>query len=349
MQFTRESIFFGTIRSFCTGFAVVLGIILALGFGLFAISFFKGPSLLPPKSEMTIVQDANGQREILPLSAPALLRVDIQGEIGEMYLTAVDLENILLDSREDLLADNRVKGVLLYFDTPGGAASDSSAIHRLMLEYKAKYKVPIYAYVDGLCASGGMYIASACDKIFATPWSVVGSVGILIPPHFNFSKAMEQWGIEAVTLTEGKDKDTLNPFRPWAPDETSTLKPILAGLYEQFVDAVVQGRPKLDREKLVDIYGAQVFMAETAMEYGYIDSATSSYSDALKALASAAGIKEGEHYQVVRLSSPHNFFFDLTKTKAATLLQGKITHSFQVHPSIPNEFYGKPLYLYLPQ
>jgi protease-4 len=348
MQITRESIFISTIRSFCNGFAIFLGILLALGLGFIAIGFFNGPDLLPAKANVTIVEDANGHRQILPPSSPAILRIDIHGTIGDMYLTAADIENILLDSREDLLQHGRVKGVLLHIDTPGGTVSDGSAIHRMLLDYKAKYKVPIFAYVDGLCASGGMYVASACDKIFATPWSLVGSVGVILPPHFNFSQAMDKWGIQAVTLTEGKDKDTFNPYRPWKPDEASSLQPVMAALYDQFVDAVTKGRPRLDKQKLIDTYGAQVFVAQTAQDYGYIDSATASYSDAIKALVSAAGISPDEQYQVVQLSPPHNMLIDLVRARS-TLFQGKITHRIQLHPSLPDELCGEPLYLYLPQ
>ena len=67
---------------------------------------------------------------------------------------------------------------------PGGAADDSVGIYRALCEYKKKYNVPIYAFVDGLCASGGMYIACAADKIYATPSSVIGSVGVIMGPLF---------------------------------------------------------------------------------------------------------------------------------------------------------------------
>lgn len=347
MQITRESIFVGTIRSFCTGFAVVLGVLLAIGLGLLLLSSFNATSLLPPKAEMTLLPDAEGSRAVQPLSSPVLLKIDIHGVIGEPRLAAADIENILISSREDLLSHDRVKGILLHIDTPGGTASDSATIHRMLLDYKQKYHVPIYAYVDGLCASGGMYIASACDKIFATPWSVVGSVGVIMPPAFNISTVMEKWGIQSLTLSAGKDKDLLNPFRPWSSDEAGPLKPLLAALYEQFVKVVVEGRPKLNREKLLDDYGAKVFIAQTAMDHGYIDSFVNSYEDSIRALAEASGIEKHQAYQVVQLAPPYSIFFDLFKTRSS-LFQGKLTHRIQLHPSLPDELCTQPLYLYFP-
>jgi protease-4 len=348
MQFTRESIFLGTIRSFLNGFAIFLGILVALSVGAIVFFSMSEPDLYPPAAHATIAPDAKGSRRLLAASSPVILRIDIHGTIGDVYLTSSDFENLLLDSREELLQNNRVKGILLHIDTPGGTESDVSTIHRLILDYKAKYNVPVFAYIDGICASGGIYVACACDKIFATPWSIIGSVGVLFPPHFNFSEAMERWGIQSVTLTEGKDKDMLNPFRPWAPNESSSLQPILANLYSQFVDVVTTARPRLDKQKLIDVYGAQVFVADTALEYGYIDSTTTTYSDTLKALAVAAGLKEDESYQVIQLAAPHSLLVDLFKARS-TFFQGKIVHTLQTHPSLPPELCGQPLYLYLPQ
>lgn len=65
---------------------------------------------------------------------------------------------------------------LVYINTPGGTVVDADGIYRALLEYKTKYDVPIYAYIDGLCASGGMYVALAADKIFASDVSLIGSV-----------------------------------------------------------------------------------------------------------------------------------------------------------------------------
>ncbi len=347
MQFTRESIFVSTIRSFCTAFAALLGVLIALGIAFFALGSMGSPDLLPPKAEPMISIDADGNREILPITSPAILRINIHGEIGKDDLTAESIENLLLDSRDDLLAHNRVKGILLHFDTPGGTETDSEAIYQLLMSYKAKYKVPVYGYIDGLCCSGGMYISCACDKLYSGSTSIIGSIGVIMGPSFNFSQAMEKYGVQSITLTQGKDKDMLNPFRPFVPGEDASLRAIMATSYQQFVDTVTKARSRLDKQKLVDEYGAQVYSPETAESYGYIDVANSSYSDALKGLAGAADIASDERYQVVLLAPPRNFLKDLVQSKCA-LLQGKVTHTLQLHPNLPPEFSGKLLYLYLP-
>lgn len=347
MNFTRESIFVNAARSFCTSFAAVLGVVIALVVAVIAITMVSGPNFLPPPAEPLIMPDASGERTLLSGSAPAVLRIDIRGVVGMGDVTGSKIREVLADSREGLLRGNRVKAILLHMDTPGGTVTDADAIYRALLNYKAKYNVPIYAFVDGLCASGGMYIVSAADKVFATPSSVIGSIGVIMGPTFNFSDAMAKWGIASLTLTQGKDKDELNPFRPWKPDEGASLRAITASMYTRFVDIVTKARPRLSKDKLIQDYGAHVFVAQEAQELGYVDEGNSDYSHALSALVQAAGIHEDEKYQVVLLSPPKPLFPEFIQGMA-NLKDGKITHKMEFSPYLSSELTGKLLYLYVP-
>jgi len=347
MQFTKESIFVASIRSFCTSFATILGLLIGLILIFMGLMMMSGPNIVPEKSDLTIAADANGNRDLLPHTAPVVLKLNITGVIGQGELTAEKFSNLLLDSREGMLANNRVKAIFLYIDSPGGTVTDSVAIYQNLKAYKEKYKVPIYAFVDGMCASGGMYIACSADKIYASSSSVIGSVGVILGPTFNFSGLMERYGVQSLTLTQGKDKDMLNPFRPWTPGEDASLRNVTSVLYGEFVDTVVAARPHIDREKLINDYGAQIYVSPTAQELGYIDVANSDYNVALKDLTKAAQIPEDHFYQVVHLSPPHPFLSDLAGSCQA-LFQGKITHVLQMGPYMNSELSGKFLYLYQP-
>lgn len=293
-----------------------------------------------------IAPDAHGNRELLPQTDPVVLKLDIRGVIGQGDLTAAKIQNSLFDSREGMLSHNRVKALLLFINTPGGAADDANVIYRTLMDYKQKYQIPIYAYVEGMCASGGMYIACAADRIFASPTSVIGSVGVILGPTFNFSGLMDRYGVQALTLTEGKDKDMLNPFRPWQPGEDVSIRNYMAEIYEQFVTIVVNARPRLDRQKLIDDYGAQIFVAKKAQEFGYIDVADSDYSSAVAELAKAGNIADNQPYQVMTIQPVHPFLADLAEGRLS-LLNGKMTHTFQVGP-ISSELSGRLLFLYQP-
>jgi len=342
----RESIFVSTVRSLCKTFGVITGAFVALVVVLLTLSFFSPSDLLPPKSEMTIAPDADGSRRMLSFDSPAVLKINIQGVIGMNDLTGDAFKDILYDSREDLLA-KRVQAILLYIDTPGGSAIDSEAIYHALKEYKKKYGVPVYAFVEGLCASGGMYIACAADKVYATSGSIIGSVGVRLgSAFFNFTDLMKIVGVKALTISEGKDKDMLNPYRPWREGEDSSLVNITKESYDQFVSVVSENRPLLDKEKLVNVYGAQVYLAPTAEKLGYIDFANADYEEAVKQLVAASSIGD-KPYQVVELKRPRSLIATLTQS-APKLFSGTVRHELELGPQARPEFHGKLLYLYQP-
>lgn len=347
MNFTRESIFITALRGFFNGFAVILGIAVAILIIIVGIGAVSSSVSTPDKSTITLSPDANWDRKLLPQTAPVLLRINIHGVIGLGKLQADKFKTILLDSREDVLASNRVKGIILHIDTPGGTATDSDSIYRLLQTYKEKFKVPIYAYVEGICASGGMYIGCAADQIYASPDSVIGSVGVRLGPAFNFSDVMAKVGVQSLTLTEGKDKDVLNPFRPWKAGEEQSLKDIITAEYDRFIDIVTAARKQMNREKLIDVYGANVFDAKLAQEYGFIDNGNAHYEEALSALAKAAGLGESEKYQVLEITYCESFLTELKENKAG-ILKGKLEHVFPTGPYTNSELSGKILYLYQP-
>jgi protease IV len=300
MEPIRDSVFVSALRSFCKAVAVIIGIFVALiPISLVFISLGSGPEI-ESKTTLTILPDANNERIVHAPNSPAILRINIVGEIGKPMLDSETVENQLVDSRAGMLANNRVKGILLYICSPGGTTIDSDNIYRNLLAYKNRYKLPVYAYVDGLCASGGLYIACAADKIYCSPPSIIGSVGVVMGPFFNFKEGMNKLGVDAVTLTEGKNKDMMNPFRTWKPGEDEALKNLGAFFYERFVDVVAQARTKVDKDKLVNEYGANVFDPVTAEKIGYVDGMTD-YDVVLRELMKTAGIDETKPYQVLKL------------------------------------------------
>lgn len=344
----NESVIKATIRSFFTCLAAAIGVIVGLALIIALILYITTSTVsMPQRAKVVVSYDVQGKHSILSQSTPAILRLDIHGVIGMDELTAENVKKILRESREGVLAHDRVKAIILHIDSPGGAATDSDAIYRALKEYKKRYKTPIYAFVDGLCASGGMYIACAADRIYANDTSVVGSVGVLIGPNFNFSGLMNRIGIESQTLTQGKDKDMLNPFRPWEPGEAQSLRTITKELYDQFVDVVLSARKRMTREALVDVYGAQVYLSRTAEMLGYIDVANSEYLEALKDVIHAAHIPPEEKVQVVTLEVQRPLLSELVACGPRSYIR-KLMHRARLGSDMPSELSGKFLYLYQP-
>ncbi len=326
----KESIFTSTLRALFKAIAIIIGIFIAfIPIGI-VIGMLGKDADTGDKTTTSYLPDLNGNSQILSPSSPAILRINIQGVIGTKEgVTAEDIEAQLIDSQKGLLKDKRIKGILLYLKTPGGSALDSDTIYRLLLSYKEKFNIPIYAYVDGLCASGGMYIGCSADRIYSSTVGMIGSIGVVIGPFFNVTDALQKLGIESKTITQGKDKDMMSPFRKWKEGEDQSLVRIGSYLYEVFVDIVLKHRPRINRQKLLHEYGAQVFDPPTAEELGYIDVADSSYKEALLDLLHKSDIDPKKPYQIVELKSKKQWLSDLLRGHSP-LTSGRVVHEFSI-------------------
>lgn len=337
-------------RSFLSALSSVFGFL----FGIFILFAILGAMIgdsnddLKAKTYFTprIVANADHVRKEVSDKAPVILKLTISGVIGTETQNMHTVRQMLQESREGIFKDGRVKAILVQISSPGGTVVDSDGIYRAILEYKKNNNVPVYAYIDGLCASGGMYIASACDHVYASDVSLIGSVGVLSPAFFNFTGLMEKIGVDAKVLSVGKGKDDLNPFRPWKEGEADSFKAIIDYYYNQFVNIVIESRPEMKRSRLVNEYGAHIFPASKALEFGFIDGAGYTYEQTLRLLAKEIGIDD-QYYQVV--SMERKFDFSDLFSNGSMLFHGKVKHQFDLSPEFDPNLMNKFLYLYLPQ
>jgi protease-4 len=308
---------------------------------------FSSAGPIEMKTKIKYLPDASGKKELAPITAPVILQIDISGIIGQPKggVDSQSVENILVESRMGLLKDGRVKAILLHVNTPGGTVTDADNIYRSIKEYKERYQIPVYAYIDGLCASGGMYVVCAADKVYASNASTIGSVGVIIGPFFNVVEALTKLGVKSETITAGLDKDMMSPFRSWKNNEDASLKALTNYFYNQFVDLVASSRPRMDKEKLISEYGAKIFNPEEALEYGYIDEQKATRNSTLLALMQEANIDPSKPYQVLSLESKGDWASCLFNEKTSSLFTGEIKHTIDTGaPQIKD----KIAYLYLP-
>lgn len=348
MTHDRESIFFSSLRSFFKAIFALLGISVGIIPLILVISAMSNIQEKEPELNYKLIAlpNANGVRKNISTTTPTILQIDINGIIGLESLTSNTIQTQLVESREGDLKNDLVKAVILKINSPGGTVVDADGIYRAVKAYKEKYKVPVVAYVDGMCASGGMYVAAAADKVYASDVSIVGSVGVLIPTFVNVSQLLEKIGVQTLTISAGMGKDDLNPLRPWKPGEADNFRTLVNYYYSQFVDLMVANRPHLDREKLIKDYGAKVFPAVESQILGYIDEAGISYNQIIERLVKEIGL-EGKSYQVVKMESK-NWFADLFKAQSP-LFTGKIEHHVQIDGMPPSKLMNQFLYLYLPE
>ncbi len=328
----------------------VTGSLIGIVFLLFFLNFISNSmnrfSRIKRTFNLSILPDAAGEKIRVPRTAPVILQMNLSGIIGSELLNLERIETQLVEARMGELSGDRVKGILLHFDSPGGAAKDCDAIYRRLKAFKEKHKVPIYAYAEGMCASGGYLIACAADKIYASPTSIIGSVGVRLSwPFFNVHKVLEKWEIGVRTYAEGKFKDHLNPFRPWQEEEDADLKAVLSDCYRRFVDIVVQERSKISKEKLVEEYGAQIYSAKDSEKLSFIDDGSSDYAKALSDLIAAAGIDKERPYQVIELVKKRPWIREMMEKSPH--FTGKVHHQFPLGPQFDPALHGRIAYLYL--
>lgn len=342
----RESIFYSAARAFLVTLLAVLGFFFAIFLIALGISAISTTTSIEPTNNysLEVLANANGKRESFS-SEPVILKININGVIGLDGLDQENIRELLIESREGDLKDNLVKGVLLYMQTPGGTVMDADGIYRAVKAYKKKYNVPVYAYVDGMCASGGMYIAAAADKILASDVSIIGSIGVIAPSMLNFSQLLDKVGVQSLTLFAGKGKDDLNPLRPWKPGEETNYKELIDYYYTDFINVVTGSRPHLDKTKLIKEYGAKIFAAEEARFLGFIDESGTSLDEAIGQLAKHIGI-EDDHYRVVQLTK-QTWYSELFKSKL-NLLQGTVKHQLQFPQEYDPKLLGQFQYMYRP-
>jgi protease IV len=344
MNISQESVFSSAFRSFFVALFAVFGVLAGTIPIIILISAMaSSPNTTAPGGHTNFLTDAKGHRDPLPPTAPVILQLDIQGVIGSKELNAEMIQKQLQESTEGSLKDGRVKGILLNLNSPGGTVFDSDTIYRSVMAYKNKYNIPVYAYIDGLCASGGVYVAAAADKIYTSDTSLVGSIGVIMQ-FMNFSQTMEKIGVQSKTLIAGKDKDAMNPLRTWTPEEDQNFQHLISFFYNRFVDIVKKSRSELDKNLLINEWGAKVFSSEAALEIGLVDGTNLERSDILNMLTEAAGINKDEDYQVVQMQTRH-WISEVFEGKSP-LLTGKITHDMELPSSYRTELTNRFLYLY---
>jgi len=342
----RDSIFWSSIRAFF----VTIFILIGLGVGLvLVVLMLSGTSTtsiteFDKNYKQEVVANANGERKSVSSSAPVILKLNIHGVMGLENLTTAKIRRQLMESREGDLKDNRVKAVLLHINSPGGTVTDADGIYHAIKEYKEQYNVPVIAYIEGICASGGVYVACSADKIYSSDISMIGSVGVISPPFLNFYELMQKFGVKALTIYEGKGKDDLNPTRPWEKDEGDNIRALIQFYYAKFVDIVSSNRPKLTKEILINDLGAKVFNPIEAAEYGFTDGGMT-YRDTLKLLLKQLKI-EDETYEVVEMKKD-NWVMQLFDAKSS-LFTGELVHKVQLMPELDAKLMNQYLYIYLP-
>lgn len=176
----------------------------------------------------------------------ALIRVE--GEIstgragnGLMSSGGAGSETIIAQL-EKARKNKGARGILLRVDSPGGSPAASEEIYNKILEIRKSGK-PVYVSMGDLAASGGYYISSAANKIYADSNTLTGSIGVIWKTA-DLSRLYKMVGYSPNILKAGKYKDMNNSARAMTTEERQIIQHLVDNTHKEFISAVAAGRNK---------------------------------------------------------------------------------------------------------
>ena len=232
--------------------------------------FFTSISLFPTKKPLSEqILEGEGDTKIL--------QINISGFISEMpsddngLSGGASMVDYIKESLKLAEKDNKISGILLRINSSGGTVTGSDIIYYELMKFKEKKKIPIYACITDVGASGALYIAMAADKIIAHPTAITGSIGV-IAMQFNVEKLIEKIGVQAAPIKSGDKKDIMSPFRATTLEEKEIMQTIINHLYEHFLDVIEKSRnAHLTRREIRKLADGRVYTAKQALDSKLID------------------------------------------------------------------------------
>lgn len=163
--------------------------------------------------------------------------------------------------------DPRTRAILLDMESPGGEAV--GAFEAAAAVRQAAAVKPVWALVNGLCASAAYAIASGATRIVSIPTGISGSIGVVLM-HMDFSAWLKEEGLKPTFIHAGARKVDANPYQPLPAAVRDRLQAEVGEFYGLFVSTVAQGRPGLS-EQAIRNTEAGTFMGAEALSLGLVD------------------------------------------------------------------------------
>jgi signal peptide peptidase SppA len=202
---------------------------------------------------------------------PVVAVVRLAGIIGSLGpwrggLTLAGLAPTL----ERAFALGGTKAVALAVNSPGGSPVQSSLIAARIRALAGEKKLPVFAFAEDVAASGGYWLATAGDEIYADESSIVGSIGV-ISAGFGFQELLQRLGVERRVHTAGPRKAMLDPFRPESAEDVARLESLQREIHETFKAQVRNRRGARLKADDDTLFSGEFWSGRRALELGLID------------------------------------------------------------------------------
>lgn len=192
---------------------------------------------------------------------------------------------------DEILESKKIKAVVLRVDSPGGDALTSEII--LNASRALKGEKPLVVSMGNVAASGGYYIASLADRIFADPMTITGSIGVLAA-FPNIRGMTDKIGINAEQVTTHENAMGYSVFEPISKGFKKSTTSSIEKIYHTFKSRVAEGR-SLSMETVEEIAQGRVWSGKDAVEIGLVDT----LGGLQEAIAAAAELAELDKYNLV--------------------------------------------------
>lgn len=170
---------------------------------------------------------------------------------------------------EKLAEKKEVKAIVLDINSPGGSVGSVQELYSQIGRLRRETKKPVVAHLGDVAASGGYYLAAACDRIVSLPGTLLGSIGVIFNSS-NVEGLLSKVGVRMEPIKSGKMKDIGSMSRPMTSEEKALLQALIDNAYGQFVGAVAAGR-KMPEEKVRPLADGRIFTGDQALGLGLVD------------------------------------------------------------------------------
>jgi len=201
----------------------------------------------------------------------------------------------------------KVKVLLININSPGGTVSATAELEKILHEFKKETNTKVYFYTKEILASGGYWVATTADKIFASYGSIIGSIGVSGPSWFYYNKPISlssgifgqsietKDGIEVFNQNAGEGKDLFNPYRRPKTDEIKHLQNIVDEVYNDFITKVSKSR-KIEISNIKNNIGALIYSSNQAKKNFLVDDILS-YETAIKLIIKENKFEDYKFYE----------------------------------------------------
>ena len=170
---------------------------------------------------------------------------------------------------EKAFSKGKPAAVALEINCPGDSPVQSSLIASRIRRLADEKKIPVFAFVEDVAASGGYWLACAADEIFVDDCSITGSIGV-ISAGFGLQDLIGHYGVERRVHTAGKSKSMLDPFKKESPADVKRLKGLLEDLHSTFI-AYVKSRRGAKLADNPDLFSGEVYIGQKGIDQGLVD------------------------------------------------------------------------------